>query len=50
MNWNQITSQWLRMRELVKSTGADLYRALKEDWLAKLRLKDHYAERRPPSS
>ena len=50
MIWNQIRSQWLRMRELVKSKGKNLYCALKEDWIAKLRLKSHYAERRPPSS
>jgi hypothetical protein len=50
MIWNQIRSRSLRMRELVKSKGQNLYRALKEDWLAKIRLKDHYAERRPPSS
>jgi hypothetical protein len=49
MNWNQVRGQWLRMRDLVKSTGESLYCALKADWLAKLRLKDHYAERRRPS-
>jgi hypothetical protein len=46
---NRIRSQWVRMNELVKSKGENLYRALKEDWLAKLRLKDHYSERRPRS-
>ena len=50
MIWNQIGSQWLRMRELVKSKRESLYRAVKDDWLAKLRLKDRYAEKRPPSS
>ena len=47
MSWNQMRSQWSRMRALVKMKCESLYRALNEDWLAKLRLKDHYAERQP---
>jgi hypothetical protein len=50
MIWNQLGSQWLRITALVKSKRESLYRSLKEDWLAKLRLKDHYAEKLSPSS
>ena len=49
MNWNQMKSQWPRVRAQLKSQVERLYGALKDDWLAKLRLRDHYAERRPPS-
>jgi hypothetical protein len=37
------------VRDRLRSLVETLYRALSGEWLAKLRLKDHYAERRPSS-
>jgi len=38
---------WHRLTGGIQSTYGRLYRALAMDWLAKIQLKDHYAERRP---
>jgi hypothetical protein len=49
MKWNRIKSLWPRTRGQLKSTWESFYGALNVEWLAKLRLKDHYAEKRPRS-
>ena len=45
MNWNLIERPWHRVRVGLKSTVETVYGALSLAWLAKLRLKDHYAEK-----
>jgi hypothetical protein len=45
MNWNRIERPWHRVRVGLKSTYEAVYGALSLDWLAKLRLRDHYAEK-----
>jgi hypothetical protein len=47
MKWNPIDKKWHRVRTALRSMVESLYRALSWEWLAKLRLKDHYAERKP---
>jgi hypothetical protein len=48
MNWNPIDRQWHRVRARLKSTY-EILLAFAEGWLAKLKLKDHYGERRASS-
>jgi len=45
VNWNLIGRPWHRVRVGLKSTYETVYGALSLDWLAKLGLKDHYAEK-----
>jgi len=49
VNRNPIDTKWHRVRTRLRSMVETLYRALSGEWLAKLRLKNHYAEKRPPS-
>jgi hypothetical protein len=42
MKLNPIDTLWLRAMAQLKAACKWAYRALSEDWLAKLRLKDHY--------
>jgi len=49
MNWNPIDKKWHPVRTRLRSMVETLYRFLSGEWLATLRLKDHYAEKRPPS-
>jgi hypothetical protein len=49
MNWNPIDKPWHRLIAGLNSKYETFCRALAWDWLAKLRLKDHYAEKRRPS-
>jgi hypothetical protein len=49
MDWNPIARRWHRVIARFKSACDLLYRALAQDWLAKITLKDHYAERRHSS-
>ena len=46
MNWSPIARMWHRVTYGLKSTFGRLYRALAADWLAKISLRDHYADRR----
>ena len=47
MNWYSIDGQWQRARVGLNAQYEAFCRALEWDWLAKLRLRDHYpAERR----
>jgi hypothetical protein len=50
MNWNPIDKKWHRVRTRLRSMVEAMYRALSGEWLAQLRLKDHYAEKRRRSS
>jgi hypothetical protein len=46
MNWSPMARMWHRVTYGLKSTFGRLYRALAADWLAKISLRDHYADRR----
>ena len=46
MNWSPIAMWWNRITGGIRSICGRQYHALAADWLAKIRLKDHYAERR----
>jgi hypothetical protein len=47
MNWSPIARTWHRVADGLKLAPGRLYRALGTDWLAKMSLRNHYAERRP---
>jgi len=49
VNRNQIETRWLELAKRLKSTCAKLYGAVNGEWLAKLRLKDHYPSKRSRS-
>jgi hypothetical protein len=42
MNWYSIDGQWHRVRVGLNAQYEAFCRALEWDWLAKLRLRDHY--------
>ena len=42
MNWHSIDRQWHRVRAGLNAQYEAFCRALAWDWLAKLRLRDHY--------
>jgi hypothetical protein len=46
MNRKQIETRWLRAMSGLKATWAKVQGTLSGEWLAKLRLKDHYAKKR----
>lgn len=45
VNWNQIATKWLGLTERLKAASTKLLGAIKGEWLAKLRLKDHYPKK-----
>jgi hypothetical protein len=49
MNWHPIDRQLHRVRAGLNANYEAFCRALAWDWLAKLRLKDHYPTGRRPS-
>jgi hypothetical protein len=49
MNRKQIESRWLQAIARLKSTWTKVHATLNGEWLAKLRLKDQYAKKRPSS-
>ena len=42
VNRKQVATKWHGLTKRLKAAGARLYGALNGEWLAKLRLKDHY--------
>lgn len=49
MNRKQIAARLLGAVRGLKAAGSKLYSVLNGEWLAKLRLKDHYEEKRSSS-